>query len=91
MDIMLYFWDDRDGPDFCGWWFGPKAGGNVWFSLGVWEYRAGWWRSSLGLPPRESAYTSIEWVEGATYVHSLIFTVSRERERVSETQRETGE
>ena len=25
LDVMLYFWDDRDGPDFCGWWFGPKA------------------------------------------------------------------
>ena len=25
LDVMLYFWDDRDGPDFCGWWFGPKV------------------------------------------------------------------
>ncbi|CAJ1363675.1 unnamed protein product [Effrenium voratum] len=33
MDIMLYFWDDRDGPDFCGWWFGPKVGGDQ-----VWAY-----------------------------------------------------
>ena len=31
LDVMLYFWDDRDGPDFCGWWFGPKVGGDqVW-------------------------------------------------------------
>ena len=24
LDVMLYYWDERDGPDFCGWWFGPK-------------------------------------------------------------------
>lgn len=31
LDVMLYFWDDRDGPNFCGWWFGPKVGGDqVW-------------------------------------------------------------
>ena len=29
MDVMLYFWDDRDGPDFCGWWFGPKVRGSL--------------------------------------------------------------
>mmetsp|Transcript_19764 Transcript_19764/g.42853 ORF Transcript_19764/g.42853 Transcript_19764/m.42853 type:complete len:832 (-) Transcript_19764:92-2587(-) len=30
-DVMLYFWDDRDGPVFCGWWFGPAVGGDqVW-------------------------------------------------------------
>eukprot|EP00913_Durusdinium_trenchii_P001143 g1051.t1 len=33
LDVMLYFWDDRDGPDFCGWWFGPKVGGDQ-----VWAY-----------------------------------------------------
>ena len=26
--VMLYFWDDRDGSDFAGWWFGPKVGGD---------------------------------------------------------------
>merc|ERR1712062_822894 len=39
-------WDDRDGPNFCGWWFGPKIGGDQ-----VWAYhpkhnqtppKAGW-------------------------------------------------
>jgi len=31
LDVMLYFWDDRDGPALCGWWFGPKVGGDqVW-------------------------------------------------------------
>merc|ERR1740129_1371960 len=32
---MVYFWDDRDGPGFCGWWFGPKVGGDQ-----VWAYHA---------------------------------------------------
>lgn len=35
LDVMLYFWDDRDGPDFCGWWFGPKVGGDQ-----VWAYHS---------------------------------------------------
>jgi len=35
LDVMLYFWDERDGPNFCGWWFGPKIGGDQ-----VWAYHA---------------------------------------------------
>lgn len=28
---FLYFWDDRDGDNFSGWWFGEKVGGaQVW-------------------------------------------------------------
>merc|ERR1712187_285469 len=33
LDVMVYFWDERDGPSFCGWWFGPKIGGDQ-----VWAY-----------------------------------------------------
>eukprot|EP00928_Gymnodinium_smaydae_P098522 TRINITY_DN917_c0_g1_i5.p1 TRINITY_DN917_c0_g1~~TRINITY_DN917_c0_g1_i5.p1 ORF type:complete len:1531 (-),score=358.95 TRINITY_DN917_c0_g1_i5:103-4695(-) len=32
-DVFIYYWDDRDGPDQCGWWFGPVVGGNQ-----VWAY-----------------------------------------------------
>jgi len=32
---LIYFWDDRDGPNFCGWWFGPVVGGDQ-----VWAYNA---------------------------------------------------
>lgn len=28
MTVMIYFWDDRDGPDVNGWWFGPEVGGD---------------------------------------------------------------
>lgn len=33
LDVMIYYWDERDGPSFCGWWFGPKVGGDQ-----VWAY-----------------------------------------------------
>jgi len=29
--VMLFFWDERNGPDLSGWWFGDKIGaGQVW-------------------------------------------------------------
>merc|ERR1712032_803975 len=36
LNVMIYFWDDRDGPGFGGWWFGPQVGGNE-----VWAYHPG--------------------------------------------------
>ena len=31
IDVLLYYWDDRDGTMFNGWWFGNKLGGTqVW-------------------------------------------------------------
>merc|ERR1740138_215821 len=33
VDVRIYFWDERDGPTFSGWWFGPKVGGDQ-----VWAY-----------------------------------------------------
>lgn len=31
LDVMLYFWEDKESPDFSGWWFGPHIGGDeVW-------------------------------------------------------------
>lgn len=44
LDVMLYYWDERDGPNFCGWWFGPKVGGDQ-----VWAYQPD--RSQLNPPP----------------------------------------
>ena len=34
-DVLIYFWDDRDGPDFCGWWFGPHVGGYAFSNPGA--------------------------------------------------------
>jgi len=33
LDVMLYYWDERDGQRFSGWWFGPKVGGEQ-----IWAY-----------------------------------------------------
>eukprot|EP00434_Breviolum_minutum_P013132 symbB.v1.2.011574.t1/scaffold781.1/size163279/8 len=31
VEVYLYYWDNRDGPNFEGWWFGNKLGGTqVW-------------------------------------------------------------
>ena len=31
VDVLMYYWDGRDGPAFEGWWFGNKLGGTqVW-------------------------------------------------------------
>jgi len=31
--VFIYYWDDRDGPESNGWWFGHKVGGDQ-----VWAY-----------------------------------------------------
>lgn len=45
LDVMIYYWDERDGPTFAGWWFGPKVGDNH-----VWAYHPG----REALPPADS-------------------------------------
>jgi len=44
--VFLYYWDDRDGAEFCGWWFGNELGGSqVWArsnSHGDLPPRTGW-------------------------------------------------
>jgi len=32
-EVLVYYWDDRDGPELAGWWFGPAVGGDQ-----VWAY-----------------------------------------------------
>jgi hypothetical protein len=47
-ESFIYFWDDRDGPAFTGWWIGPSLGGqDAWVRHpGVpserWPPRSGW-------------------------------------------------
>merc|ERR1712019_31700 len=31
--VFIYYWDDRDGEESSGWWFGHKVGGDQ-----VWAY-----------------------------------------------------
>merc|ERR1712226_702105 len=33
LDVLIYYWDERDGAELCGWWFGPSAGGEM-----MWAY-----------------------------------------------------
>ena len=33
LDVLIYYWDERDGDDNCGWWFSPSVGGEM-----VWAY-----------------------------------------------------
>eukprot|EP00928_Gymnodinium_smaydae_P037894 TRINITY_DN2624_c0_g1_i2.p1 TRINITY_DN2624_c0_g1~~TRINITY_DN2624_c0_g1_i2.p1 ORF type:complete len:951 (-),score=200.78 TRINITY_DN2624_c0_g1_i2:171-2975(-) len=43
VSVLIYYWDQRDGPSFCGWWFGPKVGGDQ-----VWAYNP---EKGTGGPP----------------------------------------
>jgi len=42
--VLLYYWDERDGEEQRGWWFGPEVGGEE-----VWAHNAGTPNSAL--PP----------------------------------------
>eukprot|EP00927_Polykrikos_kofoidii_P022008 TRINITY_DN20667_c0_g1_i1.p1 TRINITY_DN20667_c0_g1~~TRINITY_DN20667_c0_g1_i1.p1 ORF type:complete len:2068 (-),score=493.97 TRINITY_DN20667_c0_g1_i1:213-6416(-) len=46
IQVFLYYWDSRDGPEFSGWWFGDQLGGSqVWArspSHGQSPPRVGW-------------------------------------------------
>ena len=46
IQVFLYYWDNRDGQDFSGWWFGDQLGGSqVWArasSHGPLPPRVGW-------------------------------------------------
>lgn len=46
LDVLIYFWDDRDGLELCGWWFGPAVGGDQ-----VWAFHPS--RNSLTPPSNE--------------------------------------
>ena len=45
-DVFIYFWDERDGPEYCGWWIGPSVGGDL-----VWAYH----------PSRAATPPSSDW------------------------------
>lgn len=46
LDVLLYYWDERDGAQYEGWWFGNKLGGSqVWAHCkdnGITPPGAGW-------------------------------------------------
>ena len=36
-DCFLYYWDNRNGDYYCGWWFGREVGGYEVFKLQIME------------------------------------------------------
>eukprot|EP00439_Symbiodinium_sp_Y106_P048219 s20_g6.t1 len=46
----MYYWDNRDGPSFEGWWFGNKLGGTQ-----VWSHN-----NSQSLTPPQTGW-KIPW------------------------------
>lgn len=63
-NVVLYYWDNRDGPQFAGWWFSPFVGSdNYWGHCpghhGAMPPKIGW----LLFPCRRADPTlSISWV-----------------------------
>jgi len=65
-DVLCYYWDQRDGADYSGWWFGPIVGGDE-----VWAYSnthdaeppsAGW--QAPFRTPTDAAF-KLNWNAGA--------------------------
>merc|ERR1712039_721977 len=49
--VLIYYWDERDGPAFMGWWFGPKVGGDQ-----VWAYNG-----NKGAPTPPTSGWHVPW------------------------------
>ena len=49
--VLMYYWDNRDGEENSGWWFGPEVGGEE-----VWAHHPG--NSDSKLPPT-SGWTAL--------------------------------
>ena len=67
-DVLIYYWDKRDGARYSGWWFGSSVGGNqVWARSGndgPMPPRGGWaipWTTS----PREDFEVTEHEPEGS--------------------------
>eukprot|EP00927_Polykrikos_kofoidii_P084335 TRINITY_DN8855_c0_g2_i1.p1 TRINITY_DN8855_c0_g2~~TRINITY_DN8855_c0_g2_i1.p1 ORF type:complete len:1963 (+),score=523.65 TRINITY_DN8855_c0_g2_i1:91-5979(+) len=67
VDVFLYYWDNRDGPAFEGWWFGNQLGGTqVWShnpSSAMSPPQSGWkipWDGSVR--PTLAVVPKAEWV-----------------------------
>lgn len=72
VDVFLYYWDQRDGPAFAGWWFGNQLGGTQ-----VWSHND----SSSVVPPASG--WKIPW-DGAVRPHLAV--VSKAEHEKTETE-----
>merc|ERR1712232_1055484 len=32
-NVWCFFWDERDGPEQCGWWFAPAVGSDRYYAF----------------------------------------------------------
>jgi len=69
MNAYMYYWDERDGPSFTGWWFGNQVGGSQ-----VWSHCP----SNSQRPPKNG--WKIPW----NSVENPVFTVLSKAEQVAE-------
>lgn len=72
VDVLLYYWDSRDGPSFEGWWFGNKLGGTQ-----VWSHC-----KDSGLLPPGSGW-KIPW-DGA--VRQTLMVMNKETQQRAEAE-----
>jgi len=72
VDVYLYYWDNRDGPAFEGWWFGNKLGGTQ-----VWSHNA-----SAAMTPPPSGW-KIPW-DGA--IRSTLSVASKATQMKNEAE-----
>lgn len=63
LDVMTYYWDERDGAGFCGWWFGPKVGGDQ-----VWAYHSD---KAAMMPPQTGWKVPYDGPVDPTFVISM--------------------
>ncbi|CAK0909639.1 unnamed protein product, partial [Prorocentrum cordatum] len=70
-DAFIYYWDDREGADFAGWWMGPRLGGED-----VWVHHPGWpadrWPPRSGwCAPHDGPVDAVMVVETVTAAEDL--------------------
>lgn len=92
INVFLYFWDERDGASFSGWWFGNQVGGAQ-----VWSRNA----QPLQRPP-QSGWTIpwdgevkeelvVELIGGNPQARAQAAAVAKKEERSRQEQSKTSE
>jgi len=77
VEVLIYYWDNRDGPAFEGWWFGNKLGGTQ-----VWSHC----KDSGLMPP--GAGWKIPW-DGA--VRQTLVVINKEAQMKAEMNQKVGQ
>lgn len=62
-DVLVYYWNDADGAEHQGWWFGPHIG-----SVSVWAYCPG----VAALPPESGWHIPFDAPDVSSLVVQLV-------------------